>query len=86
MTPPEPPTAVTPPAPSRAVEPGPSDPKPSAFAPPQPPAPVAPPPLGAGSAAVGGTKPLPSERPEVAVAAAFAGGLLLALILRRLAR
>jgi hypothetical protein len=30
--------------------------------------------------------PFPADRPEVAVGAAFAGGLVLALILKRLAR
>jgi hypothetical protein len=34
----------------------------------------------------GGGMSVASERPEVAVGAAFAGGLLLALILKRLAR
>jgi hypothetical protein len=33
-----------------------------------------------------GTNPQSSDRPEVAVGAAFAGGLVLALILRRLGR
>ena len=39
-----------------------------------------PPPGGAGTAA------LAAERPEIAVGAAFAGGLVFALILKRLAR
>ena len=33
-----------------------------------------------------GRRPLAAERPEIAVGAAFAGGLVLALILKRLAR
>lgn len=32
------------------------------------------------------TAPTPADRPELAVAGAFAGGLVLALILKRLAR
>ena len=39
----------------------------------------------AASASVDGASVLPIDRPEVAVGAAFAGGLLLALILRRFA-
>jgi hypothetical protein len=34
----------------------------------------------------GSGSPFPADRPEVAVGAAFAGGLVLALILKRLAR
>ena len=40
------------------------------------------PPAAAGGGASGGTPPL--ERPEVQVGAAFAGGLLFAMILKRL--
>ena len=34
----------------------------------------------------GGGSPFPADRPEIAVGAAFAGGLALALILKRLGR
>jgi hypothetical protein len=37
-------------------------------------------------ASVDGTAASPSDRPEIVVGAAFAGGFLLALILKRLAR
>jgi hypothetical protein len=37
-------------------------------------------------AADGGGSPFPADRPEIAVGAAFAGGLVLALILKRFAR
>ena len=58
----------------------------------QPPAPAAaaspppPPPLPPPAAGPTGAFSVPSERPEVPVGAAFAGGLVLALILKRLAR
>ena len=42
-------------------------------------------PAGAASQALSSTAALVEERPEVAVGAAFAGGLVLALILKRLA-
>ena len=37
-------------------------------------------------AIAGSSSPFPSDRPEIAVGAAFAGGLVFALILKRLAR
>jgi hypothetical protein len=49
--------------------------------PPAPP-PLPPPPAPAST----GLASIPNDRPEVAVGAAFAGGLVLALILKRLAR
>lgn len=66
---------------------------PAAFAPadaPAPPAPAPPPPpaelpSGEGDPA-GIAAAFPADRPERAVGAAFAGGLVLALILKRLAR
>jgi hypothetical protein len=48
-----------------------------------PPTPPLPPPP---AAAPIGASSVPSDRPEVAVGAAFAGGLVLALVLKRLAR
>ena len=52
---------------------------------PEPPAwtPPAPPPDGTG---MSGAAAMATDRPEVAVGAAFAGGLVLAMILKRLAR
>ena len=44
------------------------------------------PPAAGGSAIQERAAAIASERPEVAVGAAFAGGLLLALILKRIAR
>ena len=42
---------------------------------------------GSGSAAMGGDKEVPPmERPEVQAGAAFAGGLVFAMILRRLGK
>ena len=63
------------PAPAAAT-PAPTPPLP----PPTPPLPPSP------AAAPTGASSVPSDRPEVAVGAAFAGGLALALILKRLAR
>ncbi len=63
---------------------------PSETGPPEPtptvvtPTPPIPPP--AASTAGAGRAALPSDRPEVAVGAVFAGGFLLAMILKRLAR
>ena len=63
--------AVTPPPP------------PASSGPPPPPPPPPPPLDGDGSSSIADTL---EERPELAAGAAFAGGLLLALILKRLAR
>lgn len=43
-------------------------------------------PAAAGASAIAGLEQVRAERPEVAVGAAFAGGLVMALILKRLAR
>ena len=60
-------------------------PPPAADAPPPPPASdPSPPPSGSDSSA-GGPAAVVQNRPEVAVGAAFAGGFVLALILKRLA-
>ncbi|MEO8967946.1 MAG: hypothetical protein ABI355_10080 [Solirubrobacteraceae bacterium] len=48
--------------------------------------PPAPPPDTAGASGASGLTAAAADRPEVAVGAAFAGGLVLALILKRLAR
>ncbi|MHB1834675.1 MAG: hypothetical protein ACYCXW_06895 [Solirubrobacteraceae bacterium] len=40
----------------------------------------------AGASVIAGLEQVRAERPEVAVGAAFAGGLVMALILKRLAR
>jgi hypothetical protein len=72
-----PPPAVEPPPPPPPVEP------PPAVVEPPPPPPAAPPPsfpTDSVPAAV------PRDRPEIPIAAAFVGGLVLALILKRLAR
>jgi hypothetical protein len=45
-----------------------------------------PPPLPPAQPAFSGAASAASERPEIAVGGAFAGGLVLALILKRLAR
>lgn len=66
------------------LPPDPGAPQPPAQAGPSPPDPVAPPPPPPPSPSGGAA--LPSERPEIAVGAAFAGGFVLALILKRLAR
>ena len=50
------------------------------------PAPSAPAPAPAATASDGAAGASPDDRPEVPVAAAFAGGFLFALLLRRLAR
>ncbi len=78
-TPDTPPTAAQPPAAAEGpvaapLEPGvpPTDPSP-AWAP-------------SGSEGGGGPAAVVADRPEIAVGAAFAGGLALALILKRLAR
>ncbi len=88
---PEPPTAVTPPPPAATPSPPPRAPSepltagPPTGAPGSPPPPPSEPPrpefgpAGAGSAAA-------SERPEIPIAAAFAGGFVLAMILKRLAK
>jgi hypothetical protein len=55
-------------------------------APPQPPPPVTTAPTWRPEDEPSRAKALAAERPEVAVGAAFAGGLVLALILKRLAR
>jgi hypothetical protein len=78
---PQPPPVVTPPA-AAAVPPVPPPPTRDADSP------------GAGAvtatdfppAGDGGGSPFPADRPEIAVGAAFAGGFVLALILKRLAR
>jgi protein TonB len=76
----EPPAAVepTPPPPPAEVEP----PPPAAGGPPPPP-PVAPPPSFATDS---GPAAAPRDRPEIPIAGAFVAGLVLALILKRLAR
>jgi hypothetical protein len=51
-----------------------------------PPAVQLPPPLPPAQPAFSGAASAASERPEIAVGGAFAGGLVLALILKRLAR
>jgi hypothetical protein len=59
----------------------------AASAPTPPPEPPFPPPSAAGDGGGGGTAGASaSERPEIPVAAAFAGGFALAMILKRLAR
>jgi periplasmic protein TonB len=75
----EPPAAVepTPPPPPAEVEP-----PPAAGGPPPPP-PVAPPPSFATDS---GPAAAPRDRPEIPIAGAFVAGLVLALILKRLAR
>jgi hypothetical protein len=88
--PPEPPAAFAP-----ATPPGPSAEAPAPVPPPvtgAPPA-QAPPIPGPGPAAahvndgpLPSGSPFPADRPEIAVGAAFAGGFVLALILKRLAR
>jgi hypothetical protein len=89
-----PPAQVSPPAAAPAA-PEPATPEPPpAFTPPPPPPPPAPPsaaePSSSEAASAGPDGGLaaafPSDRPERAVGAAFAGGLVLALILKRLAR
>jgi len=79
----EPEAPVAPPPPTVPLEPS-SD---APAAPPAPPTAVAAPPLGAPVAAVDGSPAsgVPDEHPEVLAGAAFAGGFLLALILKRLA-
>jgi hypothetical protein len=82
--PPEPVTEVAPPAPGTQPEaPAPTAaPPPAALQPPPPPPPPPPPtPHGAGD----GGAPA-ADRPEVPIGAAFAGGFVLAMILKRLAR
>jgi hypothetical protein len=69
---------VTPSAPA-TPESTPAPPRPAAAAPPPPPPPPGPAASPAGTAAG-------ADRPEIAVGAAFAGGLLFAMILKRLAR
>ncbi|HWE15454.1 MAG TPA: hypothetical protein VG365_18150 [Solirubrobacteraceae bacterium] len=74
----------------------PTSPPPSDESPPEAPATLAPvpppafgttgPPAPDESSPAGGGSLLPADRPELAVGAAFAGGLVLALILKRLAR
>jgi hypothetical protein len=96
---PEPPAAVVPPAapepPAAFVPPAAAEP-PAAVVPPaapEPPPPYQPPPAAEppsfedDSAGPGGlAAAFPPDRPERAVGAAFAGGMVLALILKRLAR
>ena len=71
---PDPPTVVSP-------EPAGDEPAVPAWTPPPPPPPASASPSGAAS----GPAAIAQERPEVAVGAAFAGGFVLALILKRLA-
>lgn len=74
------PPAAVPPVPPAAAVPVP---------PPPPPPPVSPPGAddgGAGSGPAADIMAAAQERPELAVGAAFAGGLVLAMILKRLAR
>jgi hypothetical protein len=49
-------------------------------------APAAPAYESAPAGAESGGSPFPADRPEIAIGASFAGGLVLALILKRLAR
>ena len=81
----EPATAVTPPAAFAAVTPGQTADSPAPVPPPVTgdPAAQAPP---IAPATGGPSSPFPADRPEIAVGAAFAGGLVFALILKRLAR
>jgi hypothetical protein len=93
---PEPPPAPEPepepapvPEPAAATEPVPEPPPPPAPEPPpppppEPPPPPPPPPVQPAASGVAGVSS--SERPEIPVAAAFAAGFVVALILRRLAR
>ncbi len=68
------------------ISPAPAPPTPAPPAP-APPPPEAAPPLGAALAAADESSPsgLANDRPEVIAGAAFAGGFLVALILKRLA-
>jgi hypothetical protein len=59
-------------------------PEPPALAPPTPPPPPVVPPAPAYNG--GGSPAAPASRPELQIGAAFAGGFVLALILKRLAR
>jgi hypothetical protein len=85
----EAPTAVEPVDPPTAVE-EPAEPPPAAETPPPdaavPPPPPVPPLASDPNDASGGLAATIEERPELAAGAAFAGGLILALILKRLAR
>jgi hypothetical protein len=77
------------PAPAVEVEPVPAVPPPPPAPPPAPaiaPPPPHPPTPDRGPDDSGGPAAVAAERPEIAVGAAFAGGLVLALILKRLAR
>ena len=95
VTPPPPPTeplrAVRPQAPSPPAPPPPPAAGPPPVVPPPPPEPLPASELGtAGQPEFGSAGPssaaAASERPEIPIAAAFAGGLVLALILKRLAK
>ncbi len=82
-----PPDAVAPPAPDAVVTPAPDavvTPAPDAVVAPAPAPPFAPD-APAPSSFPQGAEALLSDRPEIAVGGAFAGGLVLALILKRLA-
>jgi hypothetical protein len=91
---PEPPPAAAVPAPAAPAPPVPAAPAPPVPAPdPKPSAPEAvvwPAPVAEGAAADAGGGAGPSsmltDRPEVAIGGAFAGGLVLAMILKRLAK
>jgi hypothetical protein len=87
------PTQVSAPEPAAAAEAPTAPPPPAAPSPPPPAAPSPPPPvtdLPSGESTAAGPSGLaaafPPEHPERALGAAFGGGLVLALILKRLAR
>ena len=90
----EPATAASQPTAAAASEPTPATPAPPAAAsfppaaapPPPPPGPASTQSAGFDSLTGGQEEGLLVQRPEIAVGAAFAGGLVLALLLKRLAR
>jgi hypothetical protein len=83
----DPATQVTVPEPAPAEAPAPEPVAPTEAPAPEPVAPVPPPPVTPEIQSDGAsTTAAPDDRPEIAVGAAFAGGLAVAMILKRLAR